>query len=233
MAEIIHQNVTAMTTPWWRTYLHDVVCVAPAFPAVDEFIAATAFNLPDTIRLINEKGWNWVDKKLARGNPPFHLPFNALDFLIAASVAIKFYDTCGYRITIENMQRGIVLAIYETVKNLEERKKDTSSKKLTKLVGNNSLPFWLPKAMAELDSMIGTRSIPLSYLIRENILALAEDQLIQGQAFSQENGLITNELIWRATHDHSLTKEDNCIFFEKLFDSFCGSEVETTITSEM
>ena len=58
MAEIVHQNVTAMTAPRWRTYLRDVACVAPANPAVDEFIAATAFNLPDTIRLINEKGWN-------------------------------------------------------------------------------------------------------------------------------------------------------------------------------
>ena len=86
MAEIVHQNVTAMTVPRWRTYLHDVVCVAPVFPAVDEFITATAFNLPDTIKLIDEKGWNRVDKKLARGNPLFHIPFNALDFLIAASV---------------------------------------------------------------------------------------------------------------------------------------------------
>ena len=55
MAEIVHQNVTAMTAPCWRTYLRDVVHVAPAFPAVDEFIAATAFNLPDTIKLIDEK----------------------------------------------------------------------------------------------------------------------------------------------------------------------------------
>ena len=223
MAKIVHQNVTAMTAPRWRTYLRDVARVAPANPAVDEFIAATAFNLPDTIQLIDKKGWNQVDKKLARGSPPFYIPFNALDFLIAASVAIKFYDTCGYRITIENMQRGIVLAIYETVKNLEERKKDNSSKKLTKLVGNNSLPFWLPKAMAELDSMIGTHGIPLSSLIREDIPAPAEDQLIQGQAFSQENGSITDELIQRVTHNHPLTKEDNCILFEKLYDSFWGS----------
>ena len=93
------------------------------------------------------------------------------------------------------MQRDIVLAIYETVKNLEEKKKDTTNKKLSKLVGNNSLPFWLPKAMAELDSMIGTRGIPLSYLIREDIVAPAEDRLIQGEAFSQENGSITDELI--------------------------------------
>ena len=57
MAEIVHQNVTAMTAPRWRTYLRNVVRVAPAFPAVDEFIAATTFNLPDTIQLIDEKGW--------------------------------------------------------------------------------------------------------------------------------------------------------------------------------
>ena len=87
--------------------------------------------------------------------------------------------------------------------------------------------------MAELDSMIGTHGIPLSYLVRENILAPAEDQLIQGQAFSQENGSITDELIQRVTHNHPLTKEDNCILFEKLYDSFWGCEVETTITSEM
>ena len=195
IAKVVVQNITAMTAPRWRTYLRDVVRVAPTVVAVDIFIAATAFNLPDTIRLIDEKGWTRVDKKLACGNPPFHIPFNALDFLIAASVAIKYYDTCGYIITLENMQQDIVLAIYETVKNLKERKKDTTNKKLSKLVGNNSLPFWLPKAMAELDSMIGTCGIPLSYLIREDIVAPAEDRLIQGEAFSQENGSITDELI--------------------------------------
>ena len=122
MAEIPLQNITAMTQPRWRTYLRDVVRIAPNLAAVDVFITATAFNLPDTIILIDEKGWTRVDKKLARGNPPFHIPFNALDFLIAASVAIKYYDTCGYIITLENMQQDIVLAIYETVNNLKERK---------------------------------------------------------------------------------------------------------------
>ena len=141
MANIVHQNVTAMTALRWRTYLQDAIRVAPAFPAVDQFITTTSFNLPDTIKNVEEKGWNRVDKKLTRGNPLFLIPFNALDFLIAASVAIKFYDTCGYRVTVENMQQRIVLAIFETVENLNKRKKDTSSKKLTKLVGNNSLLF--------------------------------------------------------------------------------------------
>ena len=58
MAEIVHQNVTAMTPLCWRTYLQDVVLVAPALPAVDQFITATAFNLPDTIKNVDEKGWN-------------------------------------------------------------------------------------------------------------------------------------------------------------------------------
>ena len=104
MAEIPLQNITAMTALRWRTYLQDVVRVAPTVAAVDIFIAATGFNLPDTILLTDEKGWMRVDKKLACGNPPFHIPFNALDFLIAASVAIKYYDTCGYIITLEYMQ---------------------------------------------------------------------------------------------------------------------------------
>lgn len=57
--------------------------------------------------------------------------------------------------------------------------------------------------------------------------------LFKGQAFSQENGPITDELIWRAAHNHTLTKEDDCMLFEKLYNAFCGSKVETTITSEM
>ena len=76
MAEIPIQNVTAMTQPRWRTYLRDVVRIAPNLAAVDVFITATAFNSPDTIVLINEKGWTRVDKKLARGNPPFHIWIN-------------------------------------------------------------------------------------------------------------------------------------------------------------
>ena len=103
MAEIPIQNVTAMTAPRWRTYLRDVVRVSPNLAAVDVFINATVFNLPETILLTDEKGWTRVDKNLARRNPPFHIPFNALDFLIAASVAIKYYDTCGYIITVENL----------------------------------------------------------------------------------------------------------------------------------
>ena len=103
MTDIVHQNVPPMTAPRWRTYLREVVRIAPAFPALDQFITATGFNLPATIKNVEEKGWNQVDKKLTNGNPPISIPFNALDFLIAASVAIKFYDTCGYRITVENM----------------------------------------------------------------------------------------------------------------------------------
>ena len=98
MAEIVHQNVTAMTAPRWQSYLCDVVRVAPAFGAVDEFIVATAFNLPDTICLIDEKGWTQVDKKLARGNPPFHIPFNALDFFIVIDNFFHYGSPVPFRI---------------------------------------------------------------------------------------------------------------------------------------
>ena len=131
MAEIVHQTVTLMTVQRWRTYLPDVVRVSPAFPEVDQFITATVFNLPATIKGVEEKGWSQIDKQLMNGNPPISIPFNALEFFIVIFVAIKFYDTVGYRITVENMQREIVLVIFETIKNLNQIKKDSSSKKLT------------------------------------------------------------------------------------------------------
>ena len=84
-------------------YLRNVVCVAPAFPEVDQFITATAFNLPATIKNVKEKAWNQIDKRLMSGNPPIQIPFNALELFIAVSVAIEFYDTVGYRIIVENM----------------------------------------------------------------------------------------------------------------------------------
>ena len=74
MAEIPLQNITAMTAPRWRTYLRDVVRVAPNVAAVDVFINATAFTLPDTIILTDEKGWTRVEKNLARRNPPLSHP---------------------------------------------------------------------------------------------------------------------------------------------------------------
>lgn len=179
MAEIVHQTVIPMTAQRWQTYLPNVVWVAPAFPAANQFIETTAFNLPATIKGVEEKARNWIDKCLMNGNPPIQIPFNALEFFIAVSVAIKFYDTVGYRIIVKNIQQGIVLAIFETIENLNKRKKKSSSKKLTKLVGNNSLPFWLPKALTELDAIIGTRGIPLSYMTREDVVAPADNQLIQ------------------------------------------------------
>ena len=69
MAEIALQNITAMTAPRWQTYLRDIVRVAPTVAAVDVFIAATAFNLPDTIVLSMKKGGhklirNWQEVTL-------------------------------------------------------------------------------------------------------------------------------------------------------------------------
>lgn len=109
MAEIVHQTVTLMKVQRWRTYLCDVVRVAPAYPEVDQFITTTGFNLPDIIKGVEEKGWNQIDTQLTNGNPPISIPFNALEFFIAVSIAVKFYDTVGYRITVETYSKKLSL----------------------------------------------------------------------------------------------------------------------------
>lgn len=195
------------------------------------FIDATSLNSLDKIKVFNKSSQNQIVKRLANLEQHFFIPTSCVEFLELMSVAVTFYETIGYAITVQNMTKNIIHSIALTMENLNEKQAEVHSMKLTKLVHNNSLQQCLLKTMAKLNLYAGTRGIPLLYLILEDLNQSSNDLLIVGEAYSNKYGRIIKELVKRKTHYHLLYVEDNCMLFDKFYKSFCGTKVELSITS--
>ena len=62
--------------------------------------------------------------------------------------------------------------------------------------------------------VIGTWTIPLSYVIRETVpVPAAAPPLMTNQPYAEVFGLVKEELIDRATHTHTLYRDDNASLY--------------------
>ena len=91
---------------------------------------------------------------------------------------------------------------------LKERKKGDEPEipKITK-----ALPVikWTQAFADYLDMVIGARTIPLSYVVREDVAVPAmAPVLATGQPYSDEHGSVEAELVARASHTHALYRDD-------------------------
>ena len=57
----------------------------------------------------------------------------SLKRLKGASIAVRYYDMCGYTLTVENMKWPLVEEVSAVVKSLHDCKERSQEKKLTKL----------------------------------------------------------------------------------------------------
>ena len=61
-----------------------------------------------------------------------------------------------------------------------------------------------------LSKTIGVRTIPLSYVVREEVnVPTTAPELLRGKVYSEKHGSVEGELVARAFHDHPLYKDDN------------------------
>ena len=77
---------------------------------------------------------------------------------------------------------------------------------------SKSLPIlkWAEAFPDFLNQVIGSRTIPLSYVIRNEVdVPATAPPLAQHQPHSTEHGSVEEELIARASHDHALFRDDN------------------------
>ena len=108
----------------------------------------------------------------------------SLKCLKAASITVRYYYVCGYDLTVENMKWPLIEEVSAVMKSLEDKKEKSQDMKLSKLSKKGEFPMWLEKNLIQLDSFIGNRGIPLSYLVRDEETPPAAPDLLKGKPYS-------------------------------------------------
>lgn len=192
----------------------------------------------DSVNMLFElesSDWETISKQCLRPptGDPVIIPVMTLKRLKASSKAARYYTWTGYRMTVQNMKWPIIEKISEVMKSYEQKFDSSLEAKYAKLRGNGRMPMWLEKNRSEIDSSIGIRKIPLTYVVRPKVIPGPPPPLLQNLPYSAEHPSVELTLIHRATHDHPLTDEDKKLLFTKLEAAWTGTEVDNLLTGAM
>ena len=148
--------------------------------------------------------------------PPFVFGAKSNKRLLEACDLIRFYETIGRPLTAANiLYNPIIRNFAQQWKALKERK-DNDPPEVPKV--SKALPIikWTEAFVDYCNRKIGSMTIPLSYVIRENVPvpgpvpALAADL-----PHSRDHGSVEADLIARASHAHPLFRDDNAeVYFD-------------------
>ena len=150
--------------------------------------------------------------------------------LKAAITIAKYYETVGRPLTASNMRWDPVIKNFtEHWKALGERKDETNleTPKISKTL---TIMKWTEAFSDFSRHVIGSRTIPLSYVIRaEEDVPDAAPPLMQNQPYAEEFGSVEEELVARANHTHPLFREDNSALYFFLEEATRGTMYASSI----
>ncbi len=131
--------------------------------------------------------------------------------LLVATDLVKFYDTVGRALTPANIQWNSVMKNFEIQwKALKEKQRDEDTPDVPKITKTLPVLKWTEAFQDFLSRVIGVRTVPLSYVIREHVdVPAAAPALAAGQPHSTEHGSVEAELVARASHNHASYRDDN------------------------
>ena len=154
------------------------------------------------------------------------LPFQPQPFVVGAKsqkrlwVAtdlVKYYDTIGRDYTAANLQWTNVMKNFEIQWKALKVKQTEESPETTKI--SKALPVikWTEAFRDFLYRVIGVRTIPLCYVIRDTVHVPANaPALAQNQPHSNEHESVEGELMATASHEHALFRDDNASVYHCL-----------------
>ena len=161
--------------------------------------------------------------------PPYTFGAKSHKRLLSACDIVRYYETVGRPTSSQNMQwNPIIRNFAEQWKALKDRKDDDID--VPKV--SRSLPIlkWIEAFTDFLNRKVGSRTIPLAYVIRENVaVPVLAPALANGRPHSTEHGSVEGELIARASHDHPLYREDNAQVYYLLEEAIRGTSYAPSI----
>ena len=149
--------------------------------------------------------------------------------LAVAAHAVRYYNAIGRGLTMASMTWNGALMMYaEYLKALKVQKK-AENPELPKV--SRSLPVvqWTEAFSIYLDRTLGSRDIPLSYVIRENEVPPVIQNLQNRRPYSTNHSSVNEELIARASHTHELFSTDNQYVFDYIEEALRTTAYSATL----
>ena len=148
---------------------------------------------------------------------------------IAAACA-RFYKSIGRDLSKSNMSYSVMSIFWKQWQALESQKKNKDKISFPKMDRNTNILKWTEFAANAFDSIIGSRTAPLSYIIRPDKMAPDPlPPLERGKPWSEIYGSIRNEMEFCLSHDHPVFDDDNQAMFNLIHDSLQGTQYSATI----
>ena len=146
--------------------------------------------------------------------PPFVFGAKSLNRLTAAADLVRYYQTVARTLTPANMKwEPVVKHFMNHWDALTERKKEDNPE-TPKISRTLPIINWTEAFYDFLHRVIGARTIPLAYVVRQEVnVPNAAPPLATGQPYAEEFGSVEAEMIARASHGHPLFREDNAAVY--------------------
>jgi hypothetical protein len=191
------------------------------------------------LKNVDDDDWNRLHKNVevveaaaTRGGERVvrRLPAIAVSKLKVASQAVRYYDCVGRPLETQNMIWD-VLRHFKDEQAAIKSQKDANPTDVPKVTKSVPILRWLESFETFLGNVIGTRDIPLSYVIRPSAVPDAQaPPLRPGYPFSDMYGSVSEELVHRATYDHPLFREDSKKVLQLLDEALTGTTYSHTIS---
>ena len=164
------------------------------------------------------------------GAPSYVLGAKSAKRLKIAAAAVRYYHTIGRTPTAANMHFANVLKNFGEQWEAIKQKADDDEPEVPKITRSLPIVRWTESFEDFLHQIIGSRLISLSYLVRENAQAtVPAPALLANRSYSEEHGSVMDELIARATHDHTKFKDDNEKLYSFLEEATRGTQYASSI----
>jgi hypothetical protein len=136
---------------------------------------------------------------------------------LSACDIVRYYEATGRALSPDNITWNTVIKNFaEQWKALKDRKSEDAPE-VPKITQALPIIKWTEAFADYLHSVIGVRTIPLAYVIRDVVeVPEAAPGLLPGQPHSEEHGSVEAELIARSYHNHALYRDDNANVYYKL-----------------
>ena len=108
------QKITIMRGPEWRVWLRTTARAGTTNAQVNNFINLNGFTEPQMLKDMESTDWTSIEKRLLAQN--INVPIPSIRILKKAVVAVDYYETCGYPITVDSMQLQLIDQIGKTYK---------------------------------------------------------------------------------------------------------------------
>ncbi|KAL3933286.1 MAG: hypothetical protein SGARI_003740 [Bacillariaceae sp.] len=170
-----------------------------------------------------------LDANRSIPTPPFVVSAKSLKRLTAASELVRYYETIGRGLTAANIDWVVIRDFDTQWKALKERK-DSDPPEVPKITKQCPILPWTESFPEFCQRKLGSRTIPLSYVIRDDVTVSATcPGIATGKPHSEEYGSVEAELVARASHTHSLYRDDNATVYHDLEVACRGTIYAATI----